>query len=209
MSNLVTLPISHSAWPFMMKLTLVSDRRRSIIRFSLIVASRRPPTYLLIRSSSSGTILYTLAISFRSSLHNMANAALVPIVLLCEFHQVEEGLQDIYDHVIEIPLQRIEDIETAQRQLETGQLIASGERAHLSDRTRGLERENLKVRAFLSIEKDWVDSLHRHMALSHEEFRQNMTITRSGMTPEVIEELINPRVEEALAAYEEASAANA
>nr|GEY85073.1 hypothetical protein [Tanacetum cinerariifolium] len=28
--------------------------------------------------------------------------------------QVEEGLQDIYDHVIEIPLQRIEDIETAR-----------------------------------------------------------------------------------------------
>ncbi|GJX39083.1 hypothetical protein Tco_0252386 [Tanacetum coccineum] len=29
--------------------------------------------------------------------------------------QVEERLQDIYDHVIEIPLQRIEDIETGQR----------------------------------------------------------------------------------------------
>ncbi|GJY09812.1 hypothetical protein Tco_0377997 [Tanacetum coccineum] len=29
--------------------------------------------------------------------------------------QVEEGLQDIYDHVIEIPLQRIEDIEMGQK----------------------------------------------------------------------------------------------
>ncbi|GJV44562.1 reverse transcriptase domain-containing protein [Tanacetum coccineum] len=36
-----------------------------------------------------------------------------------------------------------------------------------------------------------------------------MTITRSGMTPEVIEELVNRRVKEALAAYEEAHAANA
>ncbi|GJX32420.1 hypothetical protein Tco_0242275 [Tanacetum coccineum] len=36
-----------------------------------------------------------------------------------------------------------------------------------------------------------------------------MTITRSGMTPDVIEELINRRVEEALAAHEEARAANA
>ncbi|GKC91266.1 reverse transcriptase domain-containing protein [Tanacetum coccineum] len=36
-----------------------------------------------------------------------------------------------------------------------------------------------------------------------------MTITRSGMTPEAIEELVNQRVEEALAAYEEACAANA
>ncbi|GJY19802.1 putative reverse transcriptase domain-containing protein [Tanacetum coccineum] len=36
-----------------------------------------------------------------------------------------------------------------------------------------------------------------------------MTITRSGMTPEAIKELVNRRVEEALAAYEEARAANA
>ncbi|GKA71631.1 putative reverse transcriptase domain-containing protein, partial [Tanacetum coccineum] len=36
-----------------------------------------------------------------------------------------------------------------------------------------------------------------------------MTITRSGMTPEAIEELINRRVEEALAAYEATRAANA
>ncbi|GKD98591.1 putative reverse transcriptase domain-containing protein [Tanacetum coccineum] len=36
-----------------------------------------------------------------------------------------------------------------------------------------------------------------------------MTITRSGMTPEVIEELINRRVEEALAAHEATRAANA
>ncbi|GKB29672.1 putative reverse transcriptase domain-containing protein, partial [Tanacetum coccineum] len=37
----------------------------------------------------------------------------------------------------------------------------------------------------------------------------NMTITRSGMTHEAIEELVNRRVEEALAAYKEARAANA
>nr|GEX21373.1 reverse transcriptase domain-containing protein [Tanacetum cinerariifolium] len=36
-----------------------------------------------------------------------------------------------------------------------------------------------------------------------------MTITRFGMTPKAIEELINRRVEEALVAYEEARAANA
>ncbi|GKD92092.1 putative reverse transcriptase domain-containing protein, partial [Tanacetum coccineum] len=36
----------------------------------------------------------------------------------------------------------------------------------------------------------------------------NMTITRSGMTPEAIEELVNRRVEEALAAYEATYAAN-
>ncbi|GJX22270.1 hypothetical protein Tco_0226715 [Tanacetum coccineum] len=36
-----------------------------------------------------------------------------------------------------------------------------------------------------------------------------MTITRSGMTPEAIEELINRRVEEALAAHEATRASNA
>nr|GEW24064.1 hypothetical protein [Tanacetum cinerariifolium] len=38
---------------------------------------------------------------------------------------------------------------------------------------------------------------------------RTMTITHSGMTPEVIDELINRRVEEVLAAYEETRAANA
>ncbi|GKD08240.1 hypothetical protein Tco_1187925, partial [Tanacetum coccineum] len=40
-------------------------------------------------------------------------------------------------------------------------------------------------------------------------YAKNMTITRSGMTPEAIEELINRQVEEALAAYEAAHAVNA
>ncbi|GKD96906.1 hypothetical protein Tco_1380803 [Tanacetum coccineum] len=73
------------------------------------------------------------------------------------------------------------------------------------------------------ITEDRVDSLRRHMALSQEEFRQvrrdrddtrrrlgrTMTITHSGMTPEAIEEPVNRRVEEALAACEATSAANA
>nr|GEY36728.1 putative reverse transcriptase domain-containing protein [Tanacetum cinerariifolium] len=93
--------------------------------------------------------------------------------------------------------------------LEVDQLIASGERANLSYRTRSLERGNLKVRALLSIERDQVVSLRRHMVLSKEEFRQNMTITRSSMSPEAIEELVNRGMEEALAADEVIRAANA
>nr|GEW44147.1 hypothetical protein [Tanacetum cinerariifolium] len=52
------------------------------------------------------------------------------------------------------------------------QLIAIGEKASLFYRTRSLEQENLKVQALLCIERDRVNSLHRHMALSQEEFRQ-------------------------------------
>ncbi|GKD56796.1 hypothetical protein Tco_1290183 [Tanacetum coccineum] len=88
-----------------------------------------------------------------------------------QLQQVKEGLQDIYEHVMEIPLHRIEDIETGQRELEARSLISGGERASLLE--------------------------------------QNMTITRFGMTPEAIEELVNRRVEEALAAYEATCAANA
>ncbi|GKD35495.1 putative reverse transcriptase domain-containing protein, partial [Tanacetum coccineum] len=84
--------------------------------------------------------------------------------------QVEEGLQNIYDHVIELPLQRIEDIKTGQRELESRSLITNVERASLLE---------------------------------------TMTIIRSGMTPEAIEELVNRRVEEALATYEATHAANA
>ncbi|GJZ38282.1 hypothetical protein Tco_0584473 [Tanacetum coccineum] len=110
--------------------------------------------------------------------------------------------------------------------------MASGERAGLTDRIRRLGRENLRVRALLCIERDRVDSLRHHMALSQEEFCHirkdrddarrrlrrlesfgitplDMTITRFRMTLEAIEELIAQRVTEALANYEATRAANA
>ncbi|GKB48781.1 putative reverse transcriptase domain-containing protein [Tanacetum coccineum] len=134
-------------------------------------------------------------------------------------------VEDIPKHVTadgaEIPVSRIADIETGQRQLEVGQLIAGGERDGLTDRVRSLVRENQKVRALLCNERDRVDSLRHHMALSQEEFRQvrrdrNDTRRRLrrlesfGIPPLVsIEELVNRRMEEALAAYEETRAANA
>ncbi|GKF58076.1 hypothetical protein Tco_0171613, partial [Tanacetum coccineum] len=60
--------------------------------------------------------------------------------------QIEEGLQDIYEHVMKIPLQRIEDIETGQRGLEARSLIADGERASLLDQVASLERCNTRLR---------------------------------------------------------------
>ncbi|GJV62782.1 hypothetical protein Tco_1473610 [Tanacetum coccineum] len=109
---------------------------------------------------------------------NILDAMLMPDAVE-HLEQVEEGLQDIYGHVMKIPLQRIEDIEIGQRGLEARSLIAGGERASLIKHVASLERSN------------------------------NMTITYFGMTPEAIEELINRRVEEALDAYEVTCAANA
>ncbi|GJZ73894.1 putative reverse transcriptase domain-containing protein [Tanacetum coccineum] len=136
---------------------------------------------------------------------------------------LEGTIYEMAHYMSEVRIDWITEMETAQRQLEAGKLIASGERTGLSEGIRSLRLENLKVRAMLSIERERIDNLRWHMALPREEFRQvrrdrddarrrlrrTMTITRSGMTPEAIEELVNRRVEEALAAYEEARAANA
>ncbi|GJS94394.1 putative reverse transcriptase domain-containing protein, partial [Tanacetum coccineum] len=93
---------------------------------------------------------------------------------------LEDTIYDIVHYMSEVRIDRITEIVTTQRQLETSY-----------------------------IKRDRINSLRWHIALLREEFRQNMTITHSGMTPEVIEELVNQRVEEALAAYEEARDANA
>ncbi|GJX65215.1 hypothetical protein Tco_0299558 [Tanacetum coccineum] len=84
----------------------------------------------------------------------------------------EDTVHDIVHYMSKVRIDRITEIETTQIQLEAGQLIASRERAGLADRTRSLERENLKVKALLSIERDRVNSLRWHMVLSQEEFRQ-------------------------------------
>ncbi|GJR44158.1 putative reverse transcriptase domain-containing protein [Tanacetum coccineum] len=137
--------------------------------------------------------------------------------------QVEEGLQDIYDHVIEIPLQRIEDIETGQRELESRSLIAGRERASLLEQVASLERSNARLRGTMMMERARADRFQRCMRFMKSKLRQirrlivepvissvrNMTITRSGMTLEAIEELVNRRVEEVLAAYEVTRTANA
>ncbi|GKB59094.1 hypothetical protein Tco_0915280 [Tanacetum coccineum] len=93
---------------------------------------------------------------------------------------------------------------------ETGQLMASGERAGSTDMIKRLGWENLRVQALLCIERDQVDRPRHHMALSQEEFRQirtdrddaqrrlrrlesfDMTITRFRMTPEAIRRLNYP-----------------
>nr|GEX43766.1 hypothetical protein [Tanacetum cinerariifolium] len=52
---------------------------------------------------------------------------------------LKQVVQDIYRHVREIPLQRVEDIEIGVRELEARSLIADGERANL------LEQNSLKT----------------------------------------------------------------
>ncbi|GJX70940.1 putative reverse transcriptase domain-containing protein [Tanacetum coccineum] len=97
---------------------------------------------------------------------------------------------DFYNHMSEVRIDRIVGIETVQRRLEADQLIARGQRVSMIERIDSLRLENLKARAMLDIKRDRVNSLRFHMSLLHESFVRTMTITRSGMTPEAIEETV-------------------
>ncbi|GKC06291.1 hypothetical protein Tco_0997901, partial [Tanacetum coccineum] len=129
---------------------------------------------------------------------------------------LEDTIYDIVQYMLEVRIDRIIEINTTHRQLETSQMVASGERASLVERIGSLRLEYLKVR------RDRDDARRRLRRLEsyaerHLGFRPStsntiiitMTITCSGMTPEAIEKLVNQRVEEALAAYEATRVANA
>ncbi|GJZ29873.1 copia protein, partial [Tanacetum coccineum] len=72
---------------------------------------------------------------------------------------LEDTIYDIVHYMLKVHIVRITEIKTTQRQLETSQLVASGERASLVERIGSLRLEYLKVRAMLSIERDRIDSL--------------------------------------------------
>ncbi|GJR93890.1 reverse transcriptase domain-containing protein [Tanacetum coccineum] len=67
---------------------------------------------------------------------------------------LEDTLYDTVHYMLKVPLYRITEFETAQRQLEAGQLMASEERAGLIDKIRRLTLKNLKrvAEAFVNYE---------------------------------------------------------
>ncbi|GJT77574.1 putative reverse transcriptase domain-containing protein [Tanacetum coccineum] len=159
--------------------------------------------------------------------------------------EVEDEVESSDRGTMEIPLQRIEDIKTGQRELVSRSLIAGGEKASLLDQVAFLERSNARLRGTMMMEKARADRRLETFAVRRLGFVHdvvygrwansrtsscfdslaysslllftcsgktcsiNMTITRSCMTPKAIKELVNRRVEEALAAYEATHAANA
>ncbi|GJS31376.1 hypothetical protein Tco_0491996, partial [Tanacetum coccineum] len=86
--------------------------------------------------------------------------------------QVEEGLQDIYEHVIEIPLQRIEDIEIGQTGLEARSLIPGGDRASLLEQVASLERSNARLRGTMMLERARADRFQRRVRFMESGLRQ-------------------------------------
>ncbi|GJW39830.1 hypothetical protein Tco_0065675 [Tanacetum coccineum] len=124
--------------------------------------------------------------------------------------KVKEGLQDIYEHVIEIPLQRIEDIKTGQRELEARSLIAGRERASLLEQVASLERSNARLQGTMMMERARADRFWRRMSFMKSEVRQiHMFCYYDKMRFRRLKTFAVRRLEEALAAYEATRAANA
>nr|GEY93288.1 hypothetical protein [Tanacetum cinerariifolium] len=73
---------------------------------------------------------------------------------------------------MKIPLQRIEDIETGQRELEARSLIAGGERASLLKQVASLERSNVRLRGTMMMESARADRFQRRMSFMQSELRQ-------------------------------------
>nr|GEY22761.1 putative reverse transcriptase domain-containing protein [Tanacetum cinerariifolium] len=106
-----------------------------------------------VKSTCRGTIEVGVDVVFGI---DIPDGMLIPDVVE-RLEQVEEGLQDIYKHVIEIPLQRIEDIETGHRELEVRSLIAGGERASLLEQVTSLERSNARLQGTVMMESARAD----------------------------------------------------
>ncbi|GKC59389.1 hypothetical protein Tco_1086987 [Tanacetum coccineum] len=106
-----------------------------------------------VESSDRGTMEVGVDVVARI---DIPDAMLMPDVVE-RLEQVAEGLKDIYEHVMKIPLQRIEDIKTGHRGLEVRSLIAGGERASLLDQVASLERSNARLRGTMMMKRARAD----------------------------------------------------
>nr|GEZ40200.1 hypothetical protein [Tanacetum cinerariifolium] len=102
---------------------------------------------------------------------------------------LDASLQVLYNHMQEILVGRIADIEVGQRRFEADSMITSGERAGLLNRVASLERRNARLRGKLRMESARADRYRQRMSYMESELRQ------------AIEELINQRVEDQVEKY--------
>nr|GEU35467.1 hypothetical protein [Tanacetum cinerariifolium] len=86
---------------------------------------------------------------------------------------VEDEVEDeVESNDREIPLQRIEDIETGQGELEARSMIAGGERASLLDQVTSLERSNARLRDVMMMERARADRFQRRTRFIESKLRQ-------------------------------------
>ncbi|GJZ15836.1 hypothetical protein Tco_0551513 [Tanacetum coccineum] len=113
---------------------------------------------------------------------------------------IEGTLYDITHYMYEVPLDRIAEFETTQRQLEAGQLMASEERANLTDRIRSLGRENLRIRRDRDDTRRRLGRLEslveRRLGFRSKMDKMVTTETVDEMETETVEEMETETVEE-------------
>ncbi|GKA80577.1 hypothetical protein Tco_0787269 [Tanacetum coccineum] len=85
--------------------------------------------------------------------------------------KLEEGVQGMYEHILEIPLQRIEDIKARQTNQQARNLIVDDERSSLLERVAALECSNTKLQDALGVERVRADSLQRRLGYVEDELR--------------------------------------
>ncbi|GKC29883.1 hypothetical protein Tco_1037177, partial [Tanacetum coccineum] len=73
-------------------------------------------------------------------------------------------VQELYDHMVEIPVLRITYIESVQASQGYEIFVAYEQRAVMSDRIRVLERDNIRLRGMLCVKRERIDSLRCYMA---------------------------------------------
>ncbi|GJR92804.1 putative reverse transcriptase domain-containing protein [Tanacetum coccineum] len=148
----------------------------------------------------------------------------LPMVTVGErLNEIEEVVQGMYEHLLDIPIERLDDIEEEIRVLEGSKIGLRDALGVERDMTASVERrlgymsEDLR-RIRLAYQYDRADFRrletymimhHGYLTSSHSTshhvvyfMTRTMTITRSEMTPKAIKELINQCVAEALAAQE-------
>ncbi|GKB37278.1 hypothetical protein Tco_0882220 [Tanacetum coccineum] len=84
---------------------------------------------------------------------------------------LDVAMQQLYDHIRDIPVDRIASIKTGQRQLEADSVIASAERAGLSSCVMVLESSNTRLRETLRMESMRADKLRRRLSFMEDELR--------------------------------------
>ncbi|GKC10777.1 hypothetical protein Tco_1007559, partial [Tanacetum coccineum] len=104
-------------------------------------------------------------------------------------------VQRFRDHTMKIPAHQIQVIESVQRDQGHRIVATSQQSATMSERIGTLERDNVRLRGILDVERQRVYHLRHSMSTTR-------TTTHSRMTQDAINELVTKRMEEALKAYD-------
>ncbi|GJS04641.1 putative reverse transcriptase domain-containing protein [Tanacetum coccineum] len=81
-------------------------------------------------------------------------------------------MQELYDHMVEIPVHRVRVIESVQRDQGHRIVATSQQSAAMSEMISTLERDNMRLRGMLGVERQRVDRLRRSMSYVQRDLRQ-------------------------------------